>query len=302
MASPILPVASTRAEAIARVADSLTGAGIKEAKRDARALLLAAAGLALADLILDPDAPLGAAAARRLAEFACRRAAREPVSRILGARGFWTLDLLVAPHVLDPRPDTETVVEFALDLLRARGDAPIAILDLGSGSGAILCALLAEFPAARGVAVDLSPRACAASAENLARCGFTRRASVLCGRWAGAISARFDLVVSNPPYVRAGDIAGLDPEVREHDPRLALDGGVDGLDSYREIAGDLPRLLKDGGAAVFEVGAGQAGTVGTLLAAQGLVPAGARRDAGGTERAVGACKPSRKAGVGRFET
>lgn len=278
----------TRAQAIATVADCLEGAGIGEAQDDARALLRAAAGLTRLELALAPRAPLSQEEARALSRYAARRAAREPVSRIIGERGFWTLDLAVAPDVLDPRPDTETLVETALRLVAEIRDAPLSILDLGAGSGAIVCALLSELPAARAVAVDLSTQACAATAANLARCGLAGRASVVQGRWAEALQARFDLVVSNPPYVRTGDIEGLEPEVRLHDPALALDGGADGLDRYREIIGDLPRLLAEDAVVLFEVGFDQAASVAALLGAQDFNIARVTRDAGGHERVVAA--------------
>jgi release factor glutamine methyltransferase len=283
-----LDAAMTRAEALARVAVYLAHHDVEEARGDARALLLAAAALSRADFMLAPDAALGADAAARLSAFAWRRAEREPASRIIGERGFWTLDLAIAPDVLDPRADTETLVELASSLLRARRGEALTILDLGSGSGAILCALLAEFPQTRGVAVDLSPAACAATRANLARCGFAHRASVLRGRWAEALAARFDLLVSNPPYIRHGDIAALDPEVRLHDPALALDGGVDGLACYRVLALAAPALLAPEGVALFEVGAGQSGEVAALLRAQGLPILGTAHDTGGHERVVAA--------------
>ncbi|MGE5369777.1 MAG: peptide chain release factor N(5)-glutamine methyltransferase [Chloroflexota bacterium] len=279
----------SRAEALARVAAALTESGVEtqEAQDDARALLRAAARLSRLDLALSPETSLTTNEAERLWNYAARRAAREPVSRILGARGFWTLDLTVAPDVLDPRADTETLVETALDLIEDH-NAPLAVLDLGAGSGAILCALLSELPQASGVAVDLSAAACAATRENLARCGLSQRAQVLRGRWGTPLASRFDVIVSNPPYVRAGDIATLDPEVRLHDPRLALDGGADGLDCYREIVGDLRRLLAPGGLVAFEVGFDQAASVAALLQAENLEIAGFARDAGGRDRVVAA--------------
>lgn len=279
---------ATRAAALDAVAALLARCGVEDARRDARALLLAAGGFTAAELLLDPAAKLGAAACARLRDYAQRRAAREPVSRILGERGFWTQDLLVAPRVLDPRPDTETLIELSLELMGERRREPLRILDLGVGSGAILCALLAELPEAGAIGVDLSAAACAAAAVNLSRCGFARRASILRGRWADALAARFDLIVSNPPYIASGELDGLEPEVRLHDPRLALDGGADGLDCYREIAEQLPRLLAPSGAAVLEAGDGQARSLVALLAEKGLAPAGIRKDAGGRERAVAA--------------
>ncbi|MGC1864261.1 MAG: peptide chain release factor N(5)-glutamine methyltransferase, partial [Methylocystis sp.] len=245
-------------------------------------------GLTHAQWVLEPSALLGQEAASRLTGYAARRAAREPVSRILAKRGFWTLDLDVAPNVLDPRADTETLVALVLRLTANRRDEPLSFLDLGSGSGAILCALLTESPAAWGVAVDLSTAACDATRANLAALGLESRASVLRGRWAEAISGRFDVVVSNPPYVKSADIATLAPEVMLHDPALALDGGADGLACYREIAAELPRLLKADGVALFEAGAGQIGEISAFLEVAGLEIAGVERDFGGHERAVAA--------------
>jgi release factor glutamine methyltransferase len=278
-----------RAQAIAEVAAYLAESGVDpaEAQDDARTLLRAAAGLTRLELALSPQAPLAPEEADRLSRYAARRAAREPVSRILGARGFWTLELAVAPNVLDPRPDTETLVETTLALIDRR-DAPLNILDLGAGSGAVLCALLSELPESRGVAVDLSPEACAASQQNLARCGFSDRATVVRGRWGESLGAAFDVIVSNPPYVRAGDMIALDPEVRLHDPALALDGGADGLSCYREILADLPRLLAPQGLVALEVGWDQAVSVASLLGASGFIVESIGRDAGGHERAVAA--------------
>jgi release factor glutamine methyltransferase len=236
---------------------------------------------------MEPQAPLAPEAADLLSRYAARRAAREPVSRILGERGFWTLDLAVAAQVLDPRADTEALIETTLALLPSR-DAPFSLLDLGSGSGAIVCALLSELPSTQAVAVDLSPAACAATAANLARCGVADRARVVRGRWGAALAGPFDVVVSNPPYIRTDDLATLDPEVRLHDPALALDGGADGLDCYREIVADLPRLLKGDGLAAFEVGHDQAVAVAGLLGAAGYAVARVGQDAGGRARVVAA--------------
>ncbi|WP_018266328.1 peptide chain release factor N(5)-glutamine methyltransferase [Methylosinus sp. LW4] len=281
-----------RAAALEEVAAFLERNGIEDARRDARALLFAAGGFGAAELLLEPMAQLSEAGRAALRDSARRRAAREPVSRILGARGFWTQDVVVAPGVLDPRPDTETLIELSLELMRERRRDSLLILELGVGSGAVLCALLSEFPAARAIGVDLSAEACAAAALNLSRCGFANRASLLRGRWADALAARFDLIVSNPPYIASGELDALEPEVRLYDPRLALDGGVDGLSCYREIIDDLPRLLAERGAAVLEAGDGQARSVAALMAEKGLEPAGIRKDAGGRERAVAARRRS----------
>ncbi len=278
---------TSRAQAIAQVAAYLAGNGVPadEAREDAGVLLRAAAGITRLELAMSPHAPLSAEESDHLSHLVARRAAREPVSRILGERGFWTLDLLVAANVLDPRPDTETLIETVLALVDNR-DAPLSILDLGAGSGAILCALLSELPSSRGVAVDLSPDACAATVANLTRCGLLERAVVVRGRWGQSLAGGFDVVVSNPPYVRAGHIPTLEPEVRLYDPTLALDGGADGLDCYREIIADLPRLTKPHGFVAFEVGYDQAASVASLLGARGFAIARVGRDAGGRERVV----------------
>jgi release factor glutamine methyltransferase len=281
----------TRAQALSALVEAFAAAGVDAPSDDARLLLRAACGLSRLDLATAPDASLSEADEIRLASYAARRANREPVSRILGARGFWSLDLAVTSEVLDPRADTETLIATALRLYR---DAPPEmILDLGSGSGAIVCALLCEWPQARAVAVDLSPHACRATLQNLVMNKLADRARVVRGRWGDALAAgRFDLIVSNPPYIASGDLAGLDPEVRLYDPALALDGGPDGLDAYRAIVRDLIRLAAPGAHMLFEVGAGQAGDVAALLTAQGLIPVGVDRDLGGRERVVAARSPS----------
>lgn len=286
-AEPVAP--PSRAQAIAQVAAYLVESGVEraQAQEDARALLRAATGITRLELAMSPQALLLDEEAGALSRLAARRAAREPVSRILGERGFWTLDLVVAPNVLDPRPDTETLVETTLALL-GKPDAALSILDLGAGSGAISCALLSELPAARVVAVDLSPDACAATAANLTRCGLSERALVVRGRWGEALMGQFDVIVSNPPYVRAGELPVLDPEVRLYDPALALDGGADGLDCYRQIVADLPRLLAPEGLVALEVGSDQAVSVASLLGAQGFAIERVGRDAGGHERVVAA--------------
>jgi release factor glutamine methyltransferase len=277
---------STLIAAFLRLRSALSELGVEEAEHEARVLLLAAMDGNRMQLALEPQTRLGATAAERLAGFAARRLAREPASRVLGARGFWTVELEVAPGVLDPRADTETVVALALRLLAERRREPLSLLDLGSGSGAILCALLSELPKAFGVAVDISSAACAATRRNLAKAGVADRAGVLCGRWSDAISGSFDLVVSNPPYVETAAIACLPPEVSLHDPWLSLDGGNDGLAAYREIARFMRTLLRPRGLAVVEVGAGQAETAAGLFREAELRQVGLEEDLGGHERAV----------------
>lgn len=235
---------------------------------------------------MEGEAPLGPPAAAALAGFVARRLKREPVFRIIGRREFWGLELQVTPAVLDPRADTETVVSAALAAMRGRADERLRVLDLGTGSGAILCAVLHELKDATGWGVDRSPAACGVARANLAALGLAGRATIVEGDWAAALAERFDLVVSNPPYIETAALAGLDPEVREHDPVLALDGGADGLDAYRAIASSLPRLLAPGGRVVLEVGSTQARAVAALLTDRGLVVSSIVRDLGGHQRAV----------------
>ncbi len=215
-----------------------------------------------------------------------RRLAGEPLDRVLGHRGFWTLELEVTPGVLSPRADTETIVRTALDLLPANARACPRILDLGVGSGAILLALLAELPRGTGVGVDASDAALEAAARNARTNGLADRVSFLRGSWDAALGRTFDLVVSNPPYIPSGDIATLDREVRDHDPHLALDGGPDGLDCYRALVPELGALLAPDGLAVLEIGIGQADSVSALATGAGLCVLEIRPDFGGVPRAV----------------
>lgn len=267
----------------------LREAGIDTPELDARYLLEHALTLTRTDFVtkaeqLIPDAD--AAHALALVE---RRAAREPVGRILGHREFWTIDLALNPDTLEPRPDTETVVEAVLAAIPDR-KAPLRLIDFGTGTGCILLALLSELPNATGVGVDLSPLAVEAAAGNADRNGLAERARFQTGDWAKGIVERFDIVVSNPPYIPSADIATLEPEVREHDPLRALDGGPDGLEPYRILAAELPRLLVPGGLVAFEVGQGQAEDVAALVGAQGLGDTAILCDLGGVKRCVRARK------------
>lgn len=285
MSAPRLDEATSRGAAQRALAHVFAEAGLDSPALDARLLLCAACGIGHGSLVADPDAPIGAAA-EALAGFARRRLAGEPVSRILGRREFWGLDFIVTPAVLDPRPDTETIVEAAIDELGARRGAALRIVDLGTGSGAILAALLSECPLAFGVAVDRSGAAALVAKRNLERLGFGGRSAVIVGDWASALAGGFDLVVSNPPYIPEADIAALDREVRLHDPHAALSGGCDGFDAYRLVARDAARLLAPGGSAVIEAGQGQAQGIADLLEAAGLSPQPPRADLAGIQRAV----------------
>lgn len=283
-AAPTLRQLRRAAEAL------LTEAGCDTPSLDARLLIQHALKLDRADLLFMADQPLDPADAADAWELIERRSTRAPVSRIIGSRGFWTLDLGVNAATLDPRPDTETVVDAVLEAIPDR-ERPLRILDLGTGSGAILLALLAEYPQAVGLGVDLAPDAVRQAAANAAACEMAGRAAFQAGSWGdGLPDGAFDVVVSNPPYIPTADIAGLAPEVRDHDPMLALDGGADGLDAYRTLADQLPRLLAAEGVTALEVGSGQADQVAELLTLAGLTLTGVRVDLGGVARCVRAQK------------
>ena len=232
---------------------------------DARLLLQHATGLSREDLIVEPERQVAPGIAENFRALIARRQAHEPVSRILGEREFYGRPFRLTPDVLDPRPDTETIVDLALPLM-ARA---CRILDLGTGSGAIIVTLLAERPDAVGVAVDLSPQALAVAAANAEALGVAQRISFSLGSWFEPVSGSFDLIVSNPPYIPAGDIAGLEPDVRNYDPHLALMGGSDGLDPYRSIAAGAGPHLASGGTILVELGAGQAEDVKSIFVTAG---------------------------------
>jgi release factor glutamine methyltransferase len=223
--------------------------------------------------------------AQQFAALLARRVAHEPFAYLTGRVGFWTLDLEVSPATLIPRADSESLVEAALEACTDKW-APLSLLDLGTGTGALLLAVLSELPAASGLGVDLKPEATALAARNAARLGLAGRARFLAGDWAAALAGRFDLVLCNPPYIESAAIRGLMPEVAHHEPASALDGGADGLDAYRRIIADLPRLLAPHGVAVLELGAGQQAAVEALAKAAGLTPEACRADLGGVPRAL----------------
>ncbi|MET3353877.1 UNVERIFIED_ORG: release factor glutamine methyltransferase [Xanthobacter viscosus] len=269
-----------------QMAAALAAAGVETPDLDARLLLAQALGCAPSDLLLRADATVPPEAETKARAFTERRAGGEPVARIRGRREFWSLDLHLSPETLVPRPDTETLVEAALAALPDR-NAPLTILDLGTGTGAILAALLVECPNATGTAVDRSEGAALTARANLALNGLAARAHVVVGDWGTALAGGFDLVVSNPPYITSSAMLELPDEVRLHDPHLALEAGADGLLAYRAIAADLPRLVRPGGIAVLELGAGQEQAVSERVAAAGLEVAGpARRDLAGIPRAL----------------
>jgi release factor glutamine methyltransferase len=275
----------TRAEALALLRHAFAEAGLDTPDLDARLLLADALQVDAVEIAVRPHHPLGPEAVARLAGFARRRLAREPVGRILGGREFWSLPFALSPETLEPRPETETVVETALSLMPDR-QAGLRILDLGTGSGCLLVALLYELPRATGLGIDRSPGALATARGNAMRNGVGGRAAFVASDWTGALKARFDLIVSNPPYIPAPDVAGLAPEVREHDPRAALDGGDDGLAAYRTIFSEAAALLALPGTLVVEIGSGQEQPVRDLAVARNLRVVALARDLSGRPRAL----------------
>lgn len=284
------PFAAQTIESIRRALTArFEAAGIDSAALEARMLTGAVLGLDLTGLIAQGLRRLDEDDAARLDALARRRLAGEPLARILGTKEFWGLPLKLSADTLVPRADTETVVEAALGVLRAEGrtQEPLRIADLGTGSGAILLALLTELPAATGLGTDLSAAAIDTARTNAQGVGLAPRARFLVSDYGDGLSGPFDLIVSNPPYIRSADIPALAPEVRDHDPHLALDGGLDGLDAYRRIAPQAAALLADGGLLVLEIGQDQGGAVSRLVTAAGLTVMGSvRADLAGIGRAV----------------
>ena len=270
------------------LAKKLHAAGIDSAELDARLLMGAALQLDLTGLITSISRHLATSEALTLDGFARRRIAGGPVARILGWKEFWGLPLKLSASTLVPRPDTETVVEAALE--NARGFAPdraLRIADIGTGSGAILLALLHELPHAFGIGTDISPEALRTARSNAVDLKLSSRSAFVACDYAAALSDAFDLVVSNPPYVRSSDIAGLATEVRDHDPRPALDGGADGLAAYRTLIPQAEALMRPGGALVVEAGRGQSSDIESLMTAAGLtVDCPPKPDLAGVPRAV----------------
>ncbi len=277
------------AQTIRLLAQAFRLAQIESPEADARLLIGYALNLSRAQLVAQSDRLIEAREADMISALAARRLKHEPVARIGGVKEFWSLELQVTPDVLVPRPETETVVESALDA--AKGGThkeKLRILDIGTGSGALLLALLSELPNAAGTGTDISAVALDVARANAARHELASRCVFIACAGASAVSGPFDLVVSNPPYIATAEIASLPPEVCNYDPKLALDGGNDGLDVYRAIAADAPRLLAPGGRLIVELGAGQEAVVRTLFTAAGLTINEARKDLAGVARALSA--------------
>ena len=274
---------ATRAAVLGSAAAELRAAGIDAPRRDARLLMQHALGLTREALLAHDDRPLGAGEGRRLAALVRRRVAREPLAYLTGRREFWSLEFAVDRSALVPRPETETVVEAVLARAAYLPPRP-HLLDLGTGSGCLLVALLSELPSATGVGADINAAAASLAQANARRHGLDGRASFVVADWGAPLAARFDIVVSNPPYVAAEALASLAPEIACHEPQAALAGGTDGYACYRRLAPQIAHLLAPAGLAAIEVGARMAEEVASLFAAEGLEEIDRRRDLAGIDR------------------
>ncbi len=279
----------TIASARRALKELLAQRGIDSAEADARLLIEHALGVDRTTVVTRGGRALAPDEIKQIDALAARRLKHEPVARIVGAKEFWSMALAVSPAVLVPRPETETVVELALDMIgKARRNERLRILDIGTGSGALLLALLKELPHATGVGTDISEGALRTARANAERHDLASRCVFInCDMTAG-VQGPFDLIVSNPPYIAHDDIAGLEPEVRDYDPALALDGGSDGLDCYRATTTAAPRLLVPDGRLVVELGVGQEKAVSGLFSEAGLTTHETRQDLAGIPRALGA--------------
>tara|TARA_R110002072_G_scaffold30957_23_gene96064 strand:+ start:440 stop:1351 length:912 start_codon:yes stop_codon:yes gene_type:complete len=268
-----------------RAADELRDAGVPDAMIDARILAGSAFGLSREKMLLEPHCPVSPDAEARFNAFVARRCAREPVARILGSREFRSLDFLLGPETLEPRPDSEAIVDLAVAYGRAMA-GPLRVLDLGTGTGCLLLSVLDELPGATGVGSDIAAGAVAMAARNAESLGLADRAEFVCADWTDGVEGPFDLVLSNPPYITRDEIAGLAPEVSEYDPQAALDGGPDGLDAYRAIAGRVAAVLSSAAVVVVEIGAGQQAGVVSTFETGSFTLVDTRRDLGGHVRAL----------------
>ena len=276
---------STIGEVTAAIAQRLAASGIAAARHEARLILAEALGSDPAVVLGYPERAVDAQAMRRLEALVARRARGEPISRLRGSREFWSLEFALSPDTLDPRPDSETLIEAALAHLPERS-AALRVLDFGTGTGCLLLALLSELPNATGLGIDILPGAVATAARNAAALGLAARARFQAGDWGCGIVEQGDVILANPPYIPSQEILNLAPEVAAFEPRAALDGGADGLAAYRVLAPVASRLLIPGGFACVEVGSGQAAAVAGLLAGSGMKIREMRRDLAGIERCI----------------
>jgi len=275
--------------AVCDATKQLKAAEVHDAQRDASLLIASVLKTEPHIVHLQPEREISDAELQNFNKLVARRTRREPMSHILGHREFWSLDFLVSPDVLDPRPDSETLIEAALKAVK-EGLNVTSILDLGTGSGCLLLTLLSEIEGAVGLGVDISDAALNVAKKNSIRLGLKEATSFRQNSWCDGITDNFDLVVSNPPYIPAKDINDLQPEVRDFEPRLALDGGGDGLDCYRRILSTIDTVLRPGGLLLFELGVGQASTVAELMQEVGLSGITRYCDLAGIERVIGAYK------------
>lgn len=280
---------------VGAILNELTGrlqtAGVSSARLDARLLLAHVLGIDATAIFSHPERPVSDDEEVRLRGAFERRLRREPMSHIIGRREFWSLSFKVTADTLDPRPDTETVIEAVLEALPDRR-ASLRLLDFGTGTGCILLSLLSELPEATGVGIDISPAALSVARENSKTLDLRYRAGFVLGHWGQGLEPPYDVIVSNPPYIPEGEIDALEDEVALYEPRGALAGGIDGLACYRSLAPDIARLLKPSGIAALEVGIGQADAVIRILAERGLELLAVRRDLAGVERCVVVKQPT----------
>jgi release factor glutamine methyltransferase len=269
---------------LAEAARRLATAGVAEPRLDARLLVGAALGLGREAMLADPERAVSDEERAAIETLLRRREAREPVGRILGRREFWSLDFALTPATLEPRPDSETLIEAALDAFPDR-EAALTVLDLGTGTGCLLLAFLSEYPNAVGIGVDVSSEAIDAASANAARLGFANRARFVCDDWAQNLAGPIDCILANPPYIPSGDLAGLAPEIA-YDPHAALDGGPDGLSGIESVMDATLRLLHPEGRAFVEIGAGQSEAAQQIALRKGLTVAEMRADIGGIPRVM----------------
>jgi len=286
-----LRVPRTLGSLLAEAAIALSTAGFGEPRRLARWLAAGSLNVSLAESLSPSDRLLTTEEVRRVSAMLGRVLAGEPLSRVLGRREFWGLEFSLSVDTLDPRPETETIIEAVLRQFLDR-DAPLRVLDLGTGTGCILLAFLSEFPRATGFGVDIAAAAAITARRNATALGLVDRANFFVGDWGSAVASGFDLIVANPPYIATASLTDLSREVTLYDPRRALDGGEDGLDAYRVLAADLGRLLTPRGIFACEIGLGQAGVVKEILRPNGFVIERCERDLAGIPRCVVARRSS----------
>ena len=274
----------TANELVSRAAQRLAGVGISTARLDARLIVADALGGELANLLIIGPEPVPIETCERIESDLRRREKREPLAQILGRKEFWSLPFAVNRDVLTPRPDSETLVECAYRQAKQRPRA--RILDLGTGSGCLLLALLSELPESSGIGIDIDKRAVVVAQENAFGLGLSDRAFFCVGNWTAPLAGGFDIIISNPPYIAAAVIDALEPEVAKYEPRSALDGGADGMAAYRALLPKIGKLMAPDGRFILEVGAGQAHDIVALARLEGLKTVATDRDIAGIERCV----------------